>query len=169
VLSGEHDFDAFVAARSGPLFRTATLLTGGDTAAAADAVQNTMLELWRRWTRVRTMDRADGYAYRVLATQVLRGQRGALKLVPTETVPEQPIDDIATTAATRSDMWSVVRTLPSVQRAVVVLRFYEDMTEAQTADALDISIGTVKSHTSRALATLRRVLGEQLTAGGSHD
>ena len=169
MVRGEPEFDAFVAARSGPLFRTATLLTGGDAAAASDAVQNTMLELWRRWARVRTMERADGYAYRVLATQVLRGQRGALKLVPTETVPEQPVDDIAATTAVRSDMWSVVRSLPSVQRAVVVLRFYEDMTEAQTAEALDISIGTVKSHTSRALATLRRILGEQLAAGGAHD
>ena len=128
-----------------------------------------MLELWRRWARVRTMERADGYAYRVLTTQVLRGQRGALKLVPTEVVPEQPTDDIAAATAIRSDMWSVVRSLPSVQRAVVVLRFYEDMTEAQTADALGISVGTVTSHTSRALATLRRILGEQVSAGGAHD
>jgi len=169
VLRGDRDFDAFVAARSGPLFRTATLLTGGDAAAASDAVQSTMLELWRRWARVRTMERADGYAYRVLTTQVLRGQRGALKLVPTDTVPEQPVDDIAAATAMRSDMWSVVRLLPDVQRAVVVLRFYEDMTEAQTADVLDIAVGTVKSHTSRALATLRRILGTQLAAGGTHD
>src|SRR3954452_16159331 len=103
-MRAESDFDAFVAARSGPLFRTATLMTGGDAAAAADAVQNTMLELWRRWARVRTMDRAEGYAYRVLATQVLRGHRGALKLVPTDPVPEQPVDDIATSAALRNDM-----------------------------------------------------------------
>jgi RNA polymerase sigma-70 factor (sigma-E family) len=169
LRGGERDFDTFVALRSASLYRTAVLLAGGDTAAAADAVQNTMVELWRRWHRVRSMERADGYAHRVLVTQVLRGRRGSVQLVPTADVPEQPVGDLTDATNSRRDMWGVVRTLPAVQRAVVVLRFYEDLTEAQTADALGIAVGTVKSHTSRALTTLRRQLGNEIAAGGARD
>ena len=168
-MRGEREFDAYAAARSASLYRTAVLLLGGDAAGAADAVQNTMLELWRRWPRVRTMERADGYAHKVLVTQVLRSRRGAVRLVPTLTIPDRPVEDVAVAAGLRSEMWEAVRTLPPVQRAVVVLRFYEDLTEAQTADALGIAVGTVKSHSARALTSLRAALGVEFASGGSHD
>lgn len=162
------EFDAFVAARSAALFRTAVLLCGGDQAAAADAVQDTMLEVWRRWRRIRAMERADGYAYRVLVTQVLRSRRRLLRVVVTDDPPELQVA-VPTQMDERHDLMAVLRRLPPMQRAVVVLRFYEDLTEAATAAMLDISVGTVKSHTSRALASLRLRLPDRYAVGGEHD
>lgn len=167
MQSAAAEFDDFVAARSAALYRTATLLCGGDRASAADAVQDTMLDVWRRWPRVRTMERADGYAYRILVTNVLRGKRRTLRLVVTDSVPEVAGADPAESSADRHALWGVLRGLPPMQRAVVVLRFYEDMTEAQVAALLDISIGTVKSHGSRALAAMRQRLPQQYANGGA--
>lgn len=162
------EFDSFVSARSATLYRTAVLLCGGDTAAAADAVQETMLDIWRRWPRVQAMERADGYAHKVLVTHVLRGRRRTMRLVVTEEVPDTSAVDLANGTIDRHDLWTVVRQLPPKQRAVVVLRFYEDMTEAQVAHLLDISVGTVKSHTSRALEAMRQHLPANYTSGGAH-
>lgn len=161
----EADFDLFVAARSVPLYRTALLMCAGDSATAADAVQTTMVEIWRRWPRVRAMERADAYAKKILVTSVLRDRRrNPSHLVVVPELPDRAAD-IADLPA-RHDLWSVVRELPRMQRAVVVLRYYEDLTEAQTADALGIGIGTVKSHCSRALETLRRALPQEYLTGG---
>lgn len=167
ALSSETDFDVFVSARSATLFRTAVLLCGGDAGAAADAVQNTMIELWRRWPRVRAMDRADAYAHTVLARQVLRGHRGVRRLVHLPELPDVVLPDPTALSADRRDLWDAVRTLPPVQRAVVVLRYFEDMTEAQTAEALGITVGTVKSHASRAMSGLRRRLTVTAPTGGA--
>jgi RNA polymerase sigma-70 factor (sigma-E family) len=170
VASGSAaEFDRFVGARSAALYRSAVLLCGGDSAAAADALQETMLDLWRRWPRVRAMERAEGYAHRILVTQVLRGHRRTRRLVVTDEVPDVPAVDITSIAVDRHDLWTVVRRLPPMQRAVVVLRFYEDLTEAQVAHVLDISVGTVKSHTSRALGAMRQHMPEQYASGGAHD
>lgn len=165
--TAEAEFDGFVAARSVALFRTAVLLCGGDHAAAADAVQDTMLEVWRRWRRIREMERADGYAHRILVTQALRGRRRTARLVVTDVPPEPAAMDPSTSSNDRHDLMAVLRRLPPMQRAVLVLRYYEDLTEAQTADLLDISVGTVKSHASRALAALRVRLPQEYAGGGS--
>jgi len=167
--SAAADFDSYVAARSAALFRTATLMLAGDSAAAADVVQDTMIDLWRRWPRVRAMERVDGYAHRILMTNVLRHGRKGRRLVVADELPDRPGADAIRLATERHDLWSVVRRLPSMQRAVVVLRYFEDMTEAQTADVLDISVGTVKSHMSRALAAMRAGLPEEYANGGAHD
>jgi RNA polymerase sigma-70 factor (sigma-E family) len=166
VRRSEEDFDLFVAARSASLYRTALLMCAGDRATAADVVQTTMLDIWRRWPRVRAMERADAYAKQVLVTNVLRDRRrrpAQLVVVadPPERVDAEPLD-----VAARHDLWAVVRELPRMQRAVVVLRYYEDLTEVQTADALGISVGTVKSHCSRALEAMRRVLPHEYLSGG---
>lgn len=166
--TAEAEFDGFVAARSAALFRTAVLLCGGDHAAAADAVQDTMLEVWRRWRRIRVMERADGYAYRILVTQVLRCRRRNLRLVVTDDPPELP-PAASVAADERHDLMAQLRRLPPMQRAIIVLRYYEDLSEAQTAHLLDISVGTVKSHTSRALAALRTRLPQTYATGGGHD
>jgi RNA polymerase sigma-70 factor (sigma-E family) len=161
----EEDFDLFVAARSVPLYRTALLMCAGDSGTAADAVQTTMVEIWRRWPRVQAMERSDAYAKRVLVTSILRDQRRR----PANLTVVAELPDQAAAAAdlpTRHDLWSIVRELPRMQRAVVVLRYYEDLTEAQTADALGIGIGTVKSHCSRALETMRRALPSEYLTGG---
>src|SRR5205823_8164162 len=116
----------------------------------------------------RAMERADGYAHRILVTQVLRGRRRTARLVVTSELPDVATDDIHS-SADRQDLWDVVRGLPAMQRAVVVLRFYEDMTEAQVADVLDISVGTVKSHASRALSSMRARMPNDYAQGGAHD
>ncbi|MDQ1685555.1 MAG: hypothetical protein QOC82_2292 [Frankiaceae bacterium] len=162
----EEDFDRFVAARSVPLYRTALLMYGGDRASAADAVQTTMVELWRRWPRVRAMERADAYAKRVLMTSVLRDRRQQPASVVAVAEPPERIDPRPHDPAMRHDLLAVIRELPRMQRAVVVLRYYEDLTEAQTAETLGISVGTVKSHCSRALETMRRALPHEYLSGG---
>src|SRR5918997_289862 len=94
---------------------------------------------------------------------VPRVRRGAL---PTEILPERAAPDQIDEQLERDALWRHVKALPARQRAVLVLRFYEDLTEAQTAALLDISTGTVKSQTSRALHTLRqRLAAAGLTSG----
>jgi RNA polymerase sigma-70 factor, ECF subfamily len=155
----EQEFREFVAARSGALLRTAYLLAG-DWATAEDLLQTALTKTYLAWKRLGQIEAVEPYTRRVLvntATSWWRrrwhGER------PTEVLPEQPGPDRHEEAVERDALWQHVRTLPARQRAVLVLRFYEDLSEAQTADLLDISIGTVKSQTARALATLRRRLG----------
>jgi RNA polymerase sigma-70 factor (sigma-E family) len=166
MVRRSEDFDLFVAARSAPLYRTALLMCAGDSASAADAVQTTMVEIWRRWPRVRAMERADAYAKRVLMTSILRDRRRRPSHVVVVAEPPERGQAEPPDLPMRHDVWAVVRELPPMQRAVVVLRYYEDLTETQTADALGISVGTVKSHCSRALDAMRRVLPHEYLSGG---
>jgi RNA polymerase sigma-70 factor (sigma-E family) len=156
----EDEFREFVAARSGALLRTAYLLAG-DWATAEDLLQTALTKTYLAWKRLGGIEAVEPYARRVLvntATSWWRrrwhGER------PTEQLPERPGPDRHAEALDRDVMWRQVRALPARQRAVLVLRFYEDLSEAQIADLLEISPGTVKSQTSRALATLRKRLGE---------
>lgn len=155
----EEEFREFVAARSGALLRTAYLLAG-DWATAEDLLQTSLTKTYLAWKRLGEIEAVEPYTRRVLvntATSWWRRRWHGEK--PTEVLPEQPGPDRHEEAVERDALWQHVRTLPTRQRAVLVLRFYEDLSEAQTADLLDISIGTVKSQTARALATLRRRLG----------
>src|SRR5436305_13812393 len=102
----EEEFDLFVAALSVPLYRTALLMCAGDSASAADAVQTTMVEIWRRWPRVRAMERADAYAKRVLVTSVLRERRGRrADVVVVAEPPERPNPEPLDLPA-RHDLWA---------------------------------------------------------------
>jgi RNA polymerase sigma-70 factor (sigma-E family) len=166
VRRSEDDFDLFVAARSASLYRTALLMCAGDGATAADVVQTTMVDIWRRWPRVRAMERADAYAKRVLVTNVLRDRRRRPAHVLVVAEPPEQINAEQLDVPARHDLWAAVRELPRMQRAVVVLRYYEDLTEAQTAEALGIGVGTVKSHCSRALEAMRRALPHEYLSGG---
>lgn len=157
----EDEFREFVAARSAALLRTAYLLAG-DWATAEDLLQTALTKTYLAWKRLGEIEAVEPYARRVLvntATSWWRrrwhGER------PTEVLPERPAPDMIEEQLERDALWRHVRTLPARQRAVLVLRFYEDMTEAQTAAMLNISPGTVKSQTFRALNTLRRRLGEE--------
>jgi RNA polymerase sigma-70 factor (sigma-E family) len=154
----EDEFREFVAARSGALLRTAYLLAG-DWATAEDLLQTALTKTYLAWKRLGEIEAVEPYTRRVLvntATSWWRrrwhGER------PTEVIPERPGPDRHEEAVERDALWQYVRALPPRQRAVLVLRFYEDLSEAQTADLLDISVGTVKSQTARALATLRQRL-----------
>ncbi|WP_326562433.1 SigE family RNA polymerase sigma factor [Micromonospora sp. NBC_01796] len=160
----EEEFREFVAARSAALLRTAYLLAG-DWATAEDLLQTALTKTYLAWKRLGEIEAVEPYARRVLvntATSWWRrrwhGER------PTEVLPERPAPDQIEEQLERDALWRHVRTLPARQRAVLVLRFYEDMTEAQTAAMLNISPGTVKSQTFRALNTLRRRLGAEAGA-----
>ncbi|MFI6760358.1 SigE family RNA polymerase sigma factor [Micromonospora sp. NPDC050417] len=157
----EEEFREFVAARSAALLRTSYLLAG-DWATAEDLLQTALTKTYLAWKRLGEIEAVEPYARRVLvntATSWWRrrwhGER------PTEVLPERPAPDQIEEQLERDALWRHLRTLPARQRAVLVLRFYEDMTEAQTAAMLNISPGTVKSQTFRALNTLRRRLGAE--------
>ena len=150
------DFAAYLAARQPSLLRTAYLLTG-NRHDAEDLVQVAFAKLYLSWDKVRDAGSLDGYVRRILVNEHNSLWRRAFKRrevvsddVPEAHAPADRHDDGESTA-----LWAFVQTLPRRQRAVIVLRYYEELSEAETAATLGISVGTVKSQTSRALATLR--------------
>jgi RNA polymerase sigma-70 factor (sigma-E family) len=154
----QHDerttFAEFVAARGQALHRTAYLLTG-DWALAEDLVQTSFARAYPRWSRIAAED-PEGYVRRVLvntwSSWWRRRWRGEM---PTSELPETASSDAFAVADSRSALRSALERLPRRQRAVVVLRFHEDLSETQVADLLGVSVGTVKSTASKALARLR--------------
>ncbi|WBB77631.1 SigE family RNA polymerase sigma factor [Micromonospora sp. WMMD882] len=157
----EDEFREFVAARSGALLRTAYLLAG-DWATAEDLLQTALTKTYLAWKRHGGIDAVEPYARRVLVnTSTSWWRRRWHGERPTEVLPERAADDEIEQQLDRDVLWRHLRALPARQRAVLVLRYYEDLSEAQTAALLDISPGTVKSQTSRALNTLRRRLGAE--------
>lgn len=152
---GEADgFDAFVSARGDALWRSAWLLTG-DHQLAEDLVQTALAKSWRAFSRV-GIDGFEPYVRRVMFTTYIswwrrkwRGER------PTGELPELAGRDVGADSDGRNDLLAALEGLPRGQRAVVVLRYFEDLSEAQAAGVLGISVGTVKSQCSRALTALR--------------
>ena len=152
AITGRVGFDDFVALRGDRLLRTAYLLTR-DHALAEDLLQTALVKAWGSWRRVDHDHEA--YVRRILVnTYSTWWRRKWHGEVPTEALPERAPDGQGTTAD-RLDLWTALGRLPRRQRAAVVLRYYEGLTETETADVLGCSIGTVKSQTSRALAKLR--------------
>ncbi|GAA3590629.1 SigE family RNA polymerase sigma factor [Kribbella ginsengisoli] len=152
----DDDFAAYAAARYATLLRTAVLL-GAKVDAAEDAVQAALVRCYRSWRAVRRADKTDAYVYKVLANTIAKsGRRRWHGEIPTEDVTEQVghRGDYAGTVATAVTLRRALAALPIDQRAVLVLRFYADLSERQTAEVLGIAVGTVKSRTSRALAAL---------------
>jgi RNA polymerase sigma-70 factor, ECF subfamily len=157
----EEDFRDFVAARSGALLRTAYLLAG-DWATAEDLLQTALTKTYLAWKRLGRIDAVEPYTRKVLVnTSTSWWRRRWHGERPTEVLPETAITDGLDERLERDALWRHVRDLPARQRAVLVLRFYEDQSEAETARLLGVSVGTVKSQCSRALASLRVRLGEQ--------
>jgi len=147
------EFSAFVAARSPALLRTARLLTG-DWASAEDLLQDTLATCWRRWSRIES--NPEPYVRRVMVNAYLaRSRRFWNRERATDVLPDTPVDDRSDQVAVAHEVEAALRGLPGRQRAVVVLRFFDDLSEKETARALGVSVGTVKSQTSRALARLR--------------
>jgi RNA polymerase sigma-70 factor (sigma-E family) len=150
-------FRDFVVARSPALLRAAWLLTG-DHATAQDLVQAALARTWPRWGRLERAENAEAYVRRVMVTTYAtwwrRRWRGE---VATAEPPDQPAGGDPFAAADLRDAVRVaLDELPRRQRAVIVLRYFEDLTEAQTAHALGCTVGTVKSQASKAIARLRR-------------
>jgi RNA polymerase sigma-70 factor (sigma-E family) len=147
------DFDEFVAARSSALLRTAYLLTH-DHALAEDLVQTALARSWSAWSRIQGSHEA--YVRKVLVnTYASWWRRKWTGEQPTGDLPDAGTPDAAAGSAASHDLWQAMERLPRRMRAVVVLRYFEDLTEAQTAHLLGCSVGTVKSQTSKALAKLR--------------
>ncbi|TGN63128.1 SigE family RNA polymerase sigma factor [Nocardioides eburneiflavus] len=145
-------FDAFVVARSPSLLRTAYLLTH-DRGLAEDLVQTTLTKTWFAWGRLNDDDPVR-YVRRVLvATSVSWHRRLWVRERPTAELPEQTAEVGDSPEA--HDLWVAIGHLPPRQRAVVVLRYYEDLSEAETAQLLGCSVGTVKSQCSKAMSKLR--------------
>ena len=136
-------FDEFVLARSSGLLRTAYLLTH-DHALAEDLLQTALAKAWFAWERI---DQHEAYVRRILVTTYATWWRRRWN-------GEHPTDELPE-AGGSPDLWSAMERLPRRQRAVVVLRYFEDLTEAQTAQVLGCSVGTVKSQASKAFAKLR--------------
>lgn len=150
VQDGTDTFDTFVAARSRALLRTAYLLTR-DHALAEDLVQTALAKAWFHWSRIHE-DNPEPYVRRILVTTYSSWWRRRWNgEIPTEELPDAPTAD----GEDGLDLWDAIGRLPRRQRAVVVLRFYEDLSEAETARLMGSSVGTVKSQAAKALAKLR--------------
>jgi RNA polymerase sigma-70 factor (sigma-E family) len=153
--------DAYIAVRHRQLLRSAYLLCG-DVHEAEDLVQSTLVKVVLAGRRLDRIDSLDAYTRRTLFSTFVSSRRRLWRR-------EQPYGELPDPAATGpdADLGMVVRAalgrLPSRQRAVVVLRFWEDLGMQATAQVLGIGEGTVKSHTARALASLREMLGEAMT------
>jgi RNA polymerase sigma-70 factor (sigma-E family) len=151
AMTDDDAFSAFVVARSPALLRTAYLLTH-DEGTAEDLLQTALTKTWFAWDRLD--DDPVRYVRRVLVTTSVTWWRRLWRgEVATGALPE--VTGAAEDRAGAQDLWTALGRLPARQRAVVVLRYYEDLTEAETADLLGCSVGTVKSQCSRALARLR--------------
>jgi len=148
-MTGYADFEDFVIARRDALLRTAYLLTG-DHHDAEDLVQSALVKVVPKWGRIQ--DRPEAYVRQVLARESVSRWRGRRwREVSTDEVPEGVHHD----STDRVGLLEDLRRLSPRQRAVLVLRYFDDLTEADTAAALGISVGTVKSHIRDALASLR--------------
>jgi RNA polymerase sigma-70 factor (sigma-E family) len=159
-VSGDRDaaFTAFVRASGPGLARTAFFLTG-DRHLAEDLVQTALAQVYVHWGRIRDERQVEAYARRVLvnANAAWWRRRSSTEL-PVEAMPELPATDDPAAYAEREPVVAALRTLPARQRATLVLRFFEDRSEAETAAILGCSTGSVKKQTSRALEKLRVAL-----------
>ncbi|MFI6845940.1 SigE family RNA polymerase sigma factor [Kitasatospora sp. NPDC050467] len=167
VRDRDEDFRAFAAARTPHLYRTACLLTGGDTHLAEDLVQETLGRIYAQWHRTSWLvprariDNPAGYAHTVLVRAFLshRGRRSS---------GEQPVGAVPDGAARESDpalrltLVDALARLAPRDRAVLVLRYWEDRSVEETSEILRSSSGAVRTRTVRALDRIRAVLGDSL-------
>jgi RNA polymerase sigma-70 factor (sigma-E family) len=156
-----------VAQRGPALTRVAYLLLH-DHHLAQDLTQETFARLHRNWARVSVFDDPDAYARKIMLNQMLswRRRRWWSERSSADLAEVGVIEDIAAEGAERDAMWLMLQTLSAHQRAVIVLRFYEDLDDNSIATILGCSASTVRSHASKGLARLRNVAGQPMTAGG---
>ncbi|MEV4621680.1 SigE family RNA polymerase sigma factor [Asanoa sp. NPDC049573] len=158
------EFDSFVRARTPALLRSAYLLTG-DQHLAEDLVQSALARTHRSWKRLNAVENAEAYTRRTMYhLQVSWWRRGRVAESLTDQMPEPRARDAGPDHAAHTTLRITLRNallkLTNRQRAVLVLRFFEDRTEAEAADLLGVTIGTVKSQTAKALARMRAVAPE---------
>ncbi len=153
-------FAEFAAARSGALFRAAYLMVG-DHALADDLLQEALTKTYVAWPRLRDINNAEAYTRKAITTTAISWWRRKSwqNEKPRGDVPERDNAGHGDDIAERDWMWQELQNLAPRQRAAIVLRYYEDLTEAQTAAALGCSVGTVKSQVFDGLKKLRQALG----------
>lgn len=161
----EDDFRAFVTARSASLLWFAHLLTG-DRHLAEDTVQTALAKTALAWSRVRRKDNPEGYVRRAIVTTHLNAQRRRpWREQPRQFMPddEQPPGLLRAEDERdeRDAMWQALAELPPRQRAVLVLRYYEELSEAEIAEVLGCARGTVKSQAAKGLLHLRRIVEKE--------
>lgn len=161
--SEEEEFRDYVHARTPALIRTAYLLCG-DWHRAEDGVAAAVVKLYASWRRARRADHLDAYVRRIVVNTVLdERRRGWRREHATGTVPEQTGGHEDADPDRRADLRRLLDQLPPRHRAVLVLRYYDDLSIEQTAEALDTTPGAVKSLTLRALNAIRGLLPAGVT------
>jgi RNA polymerase sigma-70 factor (sigma-E family) len=152
-------FEEYVVTRGDGLLRFAYVLSG-DRHLAEDLVQEVLARIYRRWHRMAHVEQPDAYLRTAIVRQFLSWRRRRSSgETPTDRLPERAsIADIATRHAVQDEMWRLLASLPRKQRAVLVLRFYEDLPDPQIAEVLGCRQTTVRVHASRGLAQLRQLL-----------
>lgn len=163
------ELGAFVAARSGSLLRYGYLLTG-DRARAEDLVQDALVKVYLAWPRIENTGSLDRYTRQTMTRLHVSWWRRAVNRERPVAIPELP--DEADAAAPlpgapvekRDEVWRLLATIGPRQRAVLVLRFYEGLDDAEIADVLGCAVGTVRSQASRGLAHLRDRLAARPSA-----
>ncbi len=152
---GGEEFREYVHSRRRALLRSAYLLTG-NLADAEDLVQAALAKTYQAWGRIEDRGALDGYVRRAMVnTHISWWRRRRVDEFPTDEIPDQPVADQFGTAELSDSLWRAINRLPERMRAAVVLRFFEDMTESEVSVILGVSLGTVKSTISRAVAKLR--------------
>ncbi len=155
-------YTEFVHAQWAALYRTAFLLTG-DHQRAEDIVQTALMKLYLAWPRVASMSHPAAYARTMVVNQLTSWWRLRTNSErPTSNRTEQALPAFDEGLVEARALWTQVLALPPRQRAVIVLRYYEDRSEAEIAEILGISAGSVKTHAHHAMATLRGRLGQEL-------
>lgn len=167
----QREFGEFVAGATDYLIRTAYLMTW-DSREAEDLVQETLVRLSRHWPRVVRMTNVRAYARKILVNLVIDGtesrKRRHHEMAWDESALEQRTDNTSTMALKEVDarlqLRAMLASLPIRQRTVIVLRYWEDMSESDVAELLGCPVGTVKSTASRALVQLREILSDAKTS-----
>ena len=156
----DEDFTAFAAGAYAPLLRTARLMTGNPQQ-AEDLVQSALERVYARWHRSHTWDSPYAYTREVLVNLLFKSAKrkwnGELPQAepPDRVAPAKAEAESADHSTDRQDLDQALKSLPWEQRAVLVLRYYEDLSLLQTAQILNCTVGTVKSRTNRAVTALR--------------
>ncbi|MDT0386620.1 SigE family RNA polymerase sigma factor [Streptomyces sp. DSM 41921] len=166
-VRGADGFDEFAAARWSALLHVARLLTGGDRQRAEDLVQEALVKLWFAWPKV-AEQAPEAYVRTVLVRLAARSARRRWwGERPVEQLPDRADPgDMSSAVAERSRLEAALALLSPKQRAAVVLRYCEDLPEAQVAQALGCPVGTARSHASRGVARLRQLLSDAVRPVG---
>ena len=154
MVTTDPGYSEFVRARQGRLRRAAYLMCG-DAAQAEDLLQEALIALAEKWE---TVEHPDAFVRRVIYRQRVSWWRRSRHELATGTLPEGGVDDGSDVRARDAEVHDVLRTLPPRQRAALVLRYFEDLTEAQTAEVMGVAVGTVKSLSHQAVARMREEL-----------